>query len=70
MSSKPPESAYVGTIRCQCGGRMEADDSRTKATSEGILYTVECLECREVGGYNSGTLEVYGAVDELEIIGE
>lgn len=69
MPESIPESAYVGTIRCQCGGRMVPDDSRTKATTEGILYTVECLECREIGGYNSGTLEVYGAVDELEIIG-
>lgn len=70
MPDSVPESAIVGTIRCRCGSRMSPLEDRTKATSDGILYTVECSECKELGGYNSRTLETFGALGELELIGE
>lgn len=60
-----PQTAQIGVIRCQCDGEMETTDR--EETSDGGLYTVECSECREVGGYNSETLETYGAVDLLEV---
>jgi hypothetical protein len=60
----------LGMIRCECGGEMEVDESETVASTEGVCYTVECLQCRAVGGYNGATLEVFGATDGLEIVGE
>lgn len=63
-----PQTAQIGVIRCQCDGKMQTTDR--EETPRGTLHTVECMECREVGGYNGETLATYGAVDSLELIGE
>lgn len=68
MSDSLSDDAYIGAIRCECGGTMEVDEA--EAAAEGILYTVVCGTCGEKGGYNSATLKVYGALDGLEVIGE
>lgn len=64
------ERAYIGAIRCECGGQMDVDESRSRATTDGVCYTVECPDCGGTGGYNSDTLEVYGATEALELVGE
>ena len=62
--------AYIASIRCQCGGEMEVLETETTASTEGICYTVECLQCRETGGYNGASYETFGATDRLELVGE
>ena len=68
MSSPRSESAYIGVIRCECGGEMQPADS-AGAQGAGLL-TVECGECGGIGGVNAETMDLYGAVDRLEVVGE
>jgi len=61
-------SAYIGAIRCECGGEMQPADT---ADARGAgLYTVECTHCAGIGGVNAETMDLYGAVDRLEVVGE
>lgn len=58
----------IGTVRCECGSDMATVSHRT--TQRGTLYTVECGDCHDTGGYNSATGAVFGGVESLVIVGE
>lgn len=63
------ETTELGaTIRCECDGEMYPAD--TAGPRGAGLYTVECNECGGIGGVNAETLDTYGAVDRLELVGE
>lgn len=68
MNRERSPDALGARVRCECDGEMHPADGNGRA---GVgLYTVECSECRGIGGVNVETLTVYGAVDSLEVIGE
>lgn len=69
MPDSLSDAAYIGAIRCgECGGEMRPRDAHGERGAG--LYTVECDHCGGVGGVNVETMDTYGAVDRLEVIGE
>ena len=63
------QRAYIGSIRCVCGGEMEVLEQETTSSPEGICYTIEYLQCRETGGYNGGSFETFGATGRHVLVG-
>lgn len=68
MADDNGSEASIGAIRCECGGEMHP--SEVLGEQGGGRYTVECEDCGGIGGVNISTMDTYGAVDRLEIVGE
>jgi len=64
------DPSITATIHCQFDGPMEILEGRASTDGEGVAWTTECEECRELGGYNAETLDRYGTVDKIQVIGE